>query len=213
MEKFCESGIHLKWFFLLVWSWHKQSFLKPYDNAPQPCPTVVIVLGARTCQHHQDLLDLSVVLLSHMPLRNNVAHGSLALNLNIYVGPQIGMNPKPLLGLPDLEYWLIPTQTNSGSPCSNMGIAFLVFFSVTHKIGLFSPKIEAIPTPEKDDAGRCRCRPWGWCLLGDLCFLCSFWLVTHQSNTSYLRFRGVTKWPTQACTIYVCSYLGRNSQI
>jgi hypothetical protein len=25
-----------------------------------------------------------------------------------------------------------------------MGIAFLVFFSVTHKIGLFSPKIEAI---------------------------------------------------------------------
>jgi len=26
-----------------------------------------------------------------------------------------------------------------------MGIAFLVFFSVTHKIGLFSPKIEVIP--------------------------------------------------------------------
>jgi len=25
-----------------------------------------------------------------------------------------------------------------------MGIAFLVFFSATHKIGLFSPKIEAI---------------------------------------------------------------------
>jgi len=25
-----------------------------------------------------------------------------------------------------------------------MGVAFLVFFSVTHKIGLFSPKIEAI---------------------------------------------------------------------
>jgi hypothetical protein len=22
----------------------------------------------------------------------------------IYVGPQIGMNPKPILGLPDLEY-------------------------------------------------------------------------------------------------------------
>jgi len=29
-----------------------------------------------------------------------------------------------------------------------------VFSSVTHKIGLFSPKIEAIPTPEKDDAGK-----------------------------------------------------------
>jgi hypothetical protein len=28
-----------------------------------------------------------------------------------------------------------------------MGIAFLVFSSVMHKIGLFAPKIEAIPTP------------------------------------------------------------------
>ena len=32
-----------------------------------------------------------------------------------------------------------------GDPRTNMGIAFLVFFSVTHKIGLFSPKIEVIP--------------------------------------------------------------------
>jgi hypothetical protein len=32
-----------------------------------------------------------------------------------YVGPQIGMNPKPILGLPDLE-------TDSGSPRSDMGI-------------------------------------------------------------------------------------------
>ncbi len=24
--------------------------------------------------------------------------------LPVYVGPQIGMNPKPILGLPDLEY-------------------------------------------------------------------------------------------------------------
>ena len=43
--------------------------------------------------------------------------------------------------------------------------------------------------------------PWWWCLLGDLCFLYGFWLVTCQSNVSYLRFRGVTKCPTQACTI------------
>jgi len=35
-----------------------------------------------------------------------------------------------------------------------MGIAFLVFSSVTHKIGLFSPKIEAIPAPKKDDADK-----------------------------------------------------------
>ena len=41
--------------------------------------------------------------------------------LIVYVGPQIGMNPIPILGLPDLE-------TNSGSPRSDMGIAFLVFF-------------------------------------------------------------------------------------
>jgi Mg2+/citrate symporter len=48
------------------------------------------------------------------------------------------MNPKPILGLPDLEI-------NSGSPRTDTGIAFFVFFfSVTHKIGLFSPKIEAI---------------------------------------------------------------------
>jgi hypothetical protein len=35
-----------------------------------------------------------------------------------------------------------------------MGIAFLVYSSVTHKIGLFSPKIEAIATPEKNDAAK-----------------------------------------------------------
>ena len=43
--------------------------------------------------------------------------------------------------------------------------------------------------------------PWWWYLVGDLCFLFGFWLVTRQSYTSYLRFRGVTKWATQACTI------------
>ena len=30
-----------------------------------------------------------------------------------------------------------------------------------------------------------------------LCFFWGFWLVTHQSDSSYLCFRGVTKWPTQ----------------
>ena len=25
-------------------------------------------------------------------------------SISIYVGPQIGMNPKPIMGLPDLEY-------------------------------------------------------------------------------------------------------------
>ena len=49
--------------------------------------------------------------------------------------------------------------------------------------------------------------PCWWCLLGDLCFLCGFWLVTHQSDMSYLHFRGVTKCPTQACTIpWYCSF-------
>jgi hypothetical protein len=43
--------------------------------------------------------------------------------------------------------------------------------------------------------------PWWWCLLGELCFLCGFWLVTRQSYLSYIHFRGVTKWATQACTI------------
>ncbi len=34
-----------------------------------------------------------------------------------------------------------------------------------------------------------------------LCFLCGFWHVTHQSDSSYLGFTGVAKWATQACTI------------
>ena len=43
--------------------------------------------------------------------------------------------------------------------------------------------------------------PWWWFLLYYLCFLCGFWLVTRQLDKSYQRFRGVTKWATQACTI------------
>jgi hypothetical protein len=34
-----------------------------------------------------------------------------------------------------------------------------------------------------------------------LCFLCGFWLVTRQLYLSYVHFKGVTKWATQACTI------------
>ena len=44
--------------------------------------------------------------------------------------------------------------------------------------------------------------PPRWCCLSCcLRFLCVFWLVTCQSDVSYLSFRGVTKWATQACTI------------
>jgi hypothetical protein len=49
--------------------------------------------------------------------------------------------------------------------------------------------------------GRAAPPPWWWWLVGDLCFLCGFWLVTRQSYSSYVHFRGVTKWATQACTI------------
>ena len=41
------------------------------------------------------------------------------------------MNPKPILGLPNLE-------TDSGSPCSNMGIVFLVFFFQSRTRSAFS---------------------------------------------------------------------------
>jgi hypothetical protein len=51
--------------------------------------------------------------------------------------------------------------------------------------------------------------PWWWCLLGDLCFLCGFWLKTRQSDESYLCFRGVTKWATLACTIPKCVFCSR----
>ena len=49
--------------------------------------------------------------------------------------------------------------------------------------------------------GRVAPPPWWWCLSCCLCFLCGFWLVTCQSYLSYVHFRGVTKWPTQACII------------
>ena len=46
------------------------------------------------------------------------------------------------------RFWDSPISKSIwGSPHTDMGIGFLVFFSVTPKIGLFSPKIEAIPTP------------------------------------------------------------------
>ena len=50
--------------------------------------------------------------------------------------------------------------------------------------------------------GRAAPPPWWCCLSCCLCFLCSFCLVTCQSYSSYVHFRGVAKWPTQACTIF-----------
>jgi len=49
--------------------------------------------------------------------------------------------------------------------------------------------------------GRAAPPPWWWCLVGDLYILCGFRFVTRQSDTFYLRYRGVTEWATQACTI------------
>ena len=49
--------------------------------------------------------------------------------------------------------------------------------------------------------------PWWWCLVGELGFLGGFWLVTCQSGTSYLCFRGATKWATQACTMPLMAIL------
>ncbi len=43
---------------------------------------------------------------------------------NIYVGPQIGMNPILVWGLPDLEYWHIPTHTDMGIPIPIWGPHF-----------------------------------------------------------------------------------------
>ena len=55
--------------------------------------------------------------------------------------------------------------------------------------------------------GRAASPPWWSCLLRDLCFLIGFWLVTRQLYLSYVHFRGVTKWATQACTIPNTSYM------
>jgi hypothetical protein len=52
-------------------------------------------------------------------LMSGVTHFS-----GVYVGPQIGMNPESLWGLPNLEYWQIPTQTDSGIPVPIWGPRF-----------------------------------------------------------------------------------------
>ena len=55
--------------------------------------------------------------------------------------------------------------------------------------------------------GRAAPTPW-WCWLSCwLCFMCGFWLVTCQSYSSYIHFRGVTKWVTHACTIPITQWL------
>jgi len=66
---------------------------------------------------------------------------SLSVELvGIYVGSQFGMNPEPVRGSPNWNF----DGNQFGDPRTSSGIAFLVFFSVTHKIGLFSTKIEVI---------------------------------------------------------------------
>ncbi len=55
--------------------------------------------------------------------------------------------PRIAMGTPQFGILTNPYPNGFGDPRTNMGIAFLVFFSVTHKIGVCSPKIEAIPTP------------------------------------------------------------------
>jgi hypothetical protein len=47
--------------------------------------------------------------------------------------------PKKLLVTPRYNSRHIPTHTDMGSPHISMGIALFLLFSVTHKIGLFSP--------------------------------------------------------------------------
>ena len=49
----------------------------------------------------------------------NMAEKKIYNHSNAYVGPQIRMNPKPILGLPDLE-------TDLGSPRSDSGIPVLI---------------------------------------------------------------------------------------
>ena len=49
----------------------------------------------------------------------------------IYVGPQIGMNDPILVwGLPDLEYWHIPTHTDMGIPIPIWGPHFECLFNL-----------------------------------------------------------------------------------
>jgi hypothetical protein len=50
------------------------------------------------------------------------------------------MNPEPVRGSPNWNF----DGNQFGDPRTSSGIAFFVFFSVTHKIGLFSTKIEVI---------------------------------------------------------------------
>jgi hypothetical protein len=65
----------------------------------------------------------------------------------VYANPQIEMNPLLLLGCPRFGILTNPYPNQFGDSRSNMGIGFFGVFSVTHKIGFFSPKIKAIPMP------------------------------------------------------------------
>jgi hypothetical protein len=83
-----------------------------------------------------------IICVNQQDLENESYSASVRLwgvgSLGVHVGPQIGMNPKPILGLP---FW-------KPIPFRYYGIAFLAFFSVTHKIGLFSQSdCAALPLP------------------------------------------------------------------
>jgi hypothetical protein len=87
------------------------------------------------------------------------------------------MSPKPILGLPNLE-------TDLGSPRSDMGLLFwCFFFSVTHKIGLFSPKLETIWIALRHPPSRHRRHRQLRCPLR-LCHRCCCCLRSLQSSSS-----------------------------
>jgi hypothetical protein len=61
--------------------------------------------------------------------------------LALYVGPQIGMNPKPVWGCPRFGMSKNPYPNRFGDPQTNMGIGFFGVFSVTHKIAFSCQKL------------------------------------------------------------------------
>jgi hypothetical protein len=67
-----------------------------------------------------------------------LAYPDFTKPFDIYVAPQIGMNPKPVWGCPRFG---ILTQTDLGIPVPIWGLAFLVFFSVMHKIAFSHQKL------------------------------------------------------------------------
>jgi hypothetical protein len=68
--------------------------------------------------------------------RSMVEECSISSNIRVCVGPQIGMNPKPIL---DSPIWNINISLPiPGSPHTNMGIPFFVFFFQSRTRSAFS---------------------------------------------------------------------------